>query len=141
MKSSGILRRTLREKARLRKLILMCPSPPASVGTKLVSLVDRLRSAAKDLPALSSPAKIQNVVATFDTGRSVDLALLVRKAILSGTYAEYEPEVFSGIIVHPWKDRITVLLYASGKGVISGARSDEEISNAVSWSKNLVGGP
>ena len=75
--------------------------------------------------------KIQNVVATANLGRSIDLAALyesergIRGRIL------YEPEQFPGIIYRMNEPNAVILLFQSGKLVCTGARREEDVHQAV----------
>ncbi len=74
---------------------------------------------AEGLPARVASIRTVNVVATGDFGASLDLIRLV------GEFpdASYEPEAFPGMILRN-ADRSAVLLFSSGKFVLSGFRSE-----------------
>lgn len=63
---------------------------------------------------------VKNMVFTADMDRSVDLhSLLMRLGIES---IEYEPEQFPGLIYRPEEHDCILLVFASGKVVITGAK-------------------
>ncbi|MCA2004114.1 MAG: hypothetical protein LDL06_05060 [Candidatus Nitrosotenuis sp.] len=103
-----------------------------SVGTKSPQQsVQELNCAMKLLVKykLARPVKlipkVQNIVARFDVGRTIPLEKLAR--ILPRCM--YEPEQFPGVI-YRIKDSTVALLFASGRGVLVGARSFEELNSA-----------
>ena len=103
-----------------------------SVGTKSPNdAKNELEKASKILQSykLSKPIKIipqvRNIVGRFDLQKKLSIEKLAR--ILPKSM--YEPEQFPGLIYHI-QDSCTALLFASGKGVIAGARSIEELNQA-----------
>jgi len=71
--------------------------------------------------------KTQNIVVSGDLGRDVDFDKLMQKPGVV-----YEPEQFPASIlhlIHPYK--ATVLVFASGKIVISGLKSSSQIVHVV----------
>jgi transcription initiation factor TFIID TATA-box-binding protein len=63
--------------------------------------------------------RIQNLVCTAELGESLNLSALVIGLGLEST--EYEPEQFPGLIYRPSGADIVVLLFASGRVVITGS--------------------
>ncbi len=70
--------------------------------------------------------KIQNIVATLTLDNKLKVSNIVPK--LKG--AIYEPEQFPGIILKSIQS-VSYLLFASGKIVITGAKSEDELSRAA----------
>ena len=70
---------------------------------------------------------IQNIVATADMGGGIDLKRGAR--IMDNVM--YEPEQFPGIIYRMRDPKVVMLLFSSGKIVITGARSGKEAREAV----------
>lgn len=70
---------------------------------------------------------IQNVVATANMGRPIDMM----QAISSLSRSLYEPEMFPGMIYRMEHPRGTILLFASGRAVCVGASSEEGASNVL----------
>jgi transcription initiation factor TFIID TATA-box-binding protein len=78
--------------------------------------------------------KIQNLVATADFGKSVNLENLAQNS-----KAIYEPEQFPGVIlriIEPFKT--SVLIFASGKAVITGLKNEKQIEPIVNILSNLI---
>jgi transcription initiation factor TFIID TATA-box-binding protein len=68
--------------------------------------------------------KVQNIVATLDLQRTLDVK------ILTGSLANYiyEPDNFPGII-YKHDGKISCLIFASGKVVIAGIKSEDQLEN------------
>ena len=84
-------------------------------------------------PTVLQP-KIQNIVATVDFGESVNLEKLSKNQKMI-----YEPEQFPGGILKikdPYK--ATVLIFASGKAVITGLKSSHEIEPTIQKLENVM---
>ena len=71
--------------------------------------------------------EIQNIVASANLKAGVDLERAAR--LLEG--AMYEPEQFPGLIYRMSEPRVVLLIFSSGKIVCTGARKEEEVSEAV----------
>ena len=67
--------------------------------------------------------EIQNIVATFDFGKSLDL-----EKIAETTRGIYEPEQFPGFILQiNDPSKATILLFSTGKAVVAGLKSSEQL--------------
>ncbi len=102
-----------------------------SVGTKSPEQSGKeLRKASRILQKynLSKSVKIipivRNIVSRFNLERKLDIETLARTLPKS----LYEPEQFPGLI-YRLQGSCTALLFASGKGIIVGAKSIEEINS------------
>ncbi len=71
--------------------------------------------------------KIQNIVASVDFGQRLDLKLIVKRF----PFAEYDPKVFPGLVFRLKKPKTSTLIFATGKMVCTGARSEREAFRAV----------
>ncbi|PRP84179.1 TATA box-binding protein-like protein 2-like [Planoprotostelium fungivorum] len=71
--------------------------------------------------------QIQNVVSTVHLGVPLDLKRIVNQA----KNAEYNPKRFSAVILRIREPRSTALVFASGKIVCTGAKSEEEAQVAA----------
>eukprot|EP00127_Corallochytrium_limacisporum_P003841 Clim_evm55s153 gene=Clim_evmTU55s153 len=71
---------------------------------------------------------IQNMVA------SADVRFPIRLEGISGShqsaFSTYEPEVFPGLIYRMYDPIVTLLIFVSGKVVLTGAKTDESIEDA-----------
>ena len=103
-----------------------------SVGTKSPDQAKKeLNKACKILQKynLVKPVRIisqvRNIVSRFDMNKKLPIETLARTLPKS----IYEPEQFPGLI-YRIQDSCVALLFASGKGIIVGAKSIEEINSA-----------
>lgn len=73
--------------------------------------------------------KIQNIVGSCDVKFPIRLEGL---AYSHGNFSSYEPELFPGLIYRMVKPKIVLLIFVSGKIVLTGAKVREEIYQAFS---------
>lgn len=71
--------------------------------------------------------KVQNIVGTTDVGFPIRLEGLV---YAHSTFASYEPELFPGLIYRMVSPRVVFLIFVSGKIVITGAKTESDLSQA-----------
>ena len=71
--------------------------------------------------------KIQNMVGSCDVGFPIRLEGLV---LTHGQFCSYEPELFPGLIYRMVKPKIVLLVFVSGKVVLTGAKERSEIEEA-----------
>lgn len=68
--------------------------------------------------------KIQNIVGSCDVKFPIRLEGL---AFSHGAFSSYEPELFPGLIYRMLKPKVVLLIFVSGKIVLTGAKVREEI--------------
>mmetsp|Transcript_7175 Transcript_7175/g.8084 ORF Transcript_7175/g.8084 Transcript_7175/m.8084 type:complete len:366 (+) Transcript_7175:45-1142(+) len=71
--------------------------------------------------------KVQNIVASADVGFAIRLESLSHKHV---DFCQYEPEIFPGLIYRIYKPKVVVLIFVSGKIVLTGAKTREQIKEA-----------
>jgi transcription initiation factor TFIID TATA-box-binding protein len=82
----------------------------------------------KGIPIQGRPQiQIQNIVASANLHVFVDLERAAE--VLENNM--YEPEQFPGLIYRMRKPRVVLLIFSSGKMVITGAKREEEVKEAV----------
>lgn len=82
----------------------------------------------KGIPIQGRPQiQIQNIVASANLHVFVDLERAAE--VLENNM--YEPEQFPGLIYRMRKPRVVLLIFSSGKMVITGAKREEEVKDAV----------
>jgi transcription initiation factor TFIID TATA-box-binding protein len=93
-----------------------------------IHLIDQLSPIApKELPTHEALI-VQNIVVNGDLNHELDLSAI---AVLLGIEnTEYEPEQFPGVIYRE-NDRITMLLFSSGKFVVTGSTSYGQALSSV----------
>jgi transcription initiation factor TFIID TATA-box-binding protein len=89
---------------------------------KYARIVQKLGFAAKFLDF-----KIQNMVGSCDVKFPIRLEGLV---LTHSQFSSYEPELFPGLIYRMVKPRIVLLIFVSGKVVLTGAKVRQEIYEA-----------
>jgi transcription initiation factor TFIID TATA-box-binding protein len=82
----------------------------------------------------SPKIEIVNMVGTADVGGVIDLE--TASDILDNTM--YEPEQFPGMIYRMKEPKIVILIFASGKLVITGARNEEQVSFAAEEIRSIL---
>jgi len=79
-------------------------------------------------PTRFSDFRVQNVVATVDLRFPIRLENLNQ---VHGQFSSYEPELFPGLIYRMVKPRLVLLIFVNGKLVFTGARSRNDIQDAL----------
>jgi transcription initiation factor TFIID TATA-box-binding protein len=78
-------------------------------------------------PAKFSEFKVQNIVASCDAKFPIRLEGLASEYL---KFCSYEPEMFPGLIFHMLDPKIVLLIFVSGKIVLTGAKNREDIYKA-----------
>ncbi|MGZ7194306.1 MAG: TATA-box-binding protein, partial [Halobacteriota archaeon] len=73
--------------------------------------------------------KVQNIVASADLHSVLNLNAIAIGLGLENI--EYEPEQFPGLVYRLSEPKVVVLLFGSGKLVVTGGRVPEDAANAV----------
>lgn len=93
--------------------------------------VNKIVEELKEMGVLGDNAEpeieIQNVVASASLGAELDLEL----AAYTLPDVMYEPEQFPGLIYRMKEPRVVILLFTTGKLVITGAKKEEYVRTAV----------
>ena len=79
-------------------------------------------------PARFSDYTLQNITATCDVGFPIRLEGLI---YAHAAYATYEPELFPGLIYRMLVPKIVLLIFVSGKIVLTGAKNTDDLGAAV----------
>jgi len=81
------------------------------------------------LDAEAKPSiKIENIVATVSIDQNIDLEKIEKEF---DSNVEYDPDQFPGLIFRLEEPRVTALIFKSGKMVVTGAKSTQELITAV----------
>ena len=94
------------------------------VRTVITTLADTLKSIGFEQIDLDPEIHIQNIVASADL--KTDLNLNAVALGLGLENIEYEPEQFPGLVYRIKVPKVVVLIFSSGKLVITGGKSPEE---------------
>lgn len=76
---------------------------------------------------LKPSTKIENIVATVILDQTLDLNLIESRV----PNVTYQPDQFPGLILRLEKPKTTALIFKSGKMVVTGAKSTEQLIEAV----------
>ena len=96
-------------------------------------LFGRLRGAGFEFESLPEP-KIRNLVAAADFGRKIDIESL--SSSICG--AIYEPEQFPALIYRTGQGKLVVLIFSSGKAILTGARTYADLNFAYDTVRRLL---
>ncbi|MFC2154834.1 TATA-box-binding protein, partial [Candidatus Altiarchaeota archaeon] len=78
--------------------------------------------------------QIQNIVASSSLDLKVNLDVLATECYDT----EYEPEQFPGLVFRLDKPKTVMLIFRSGKIIITGAKTPEEVHKAAKRTKEVV---
>jgi len=78
---------------------------------------------------------VQNVVANFAFGKPIQLERLYRRF---QTESNFAPELFPGLVMRFDKTKSVYLVFDSGKAVITGAQSEEEIEERANHLQHIL---
>lgn len=81
--------------------------------------------------------RVQNYVCMADIGQSLNLSALAIGLGLEVT--EYEPEQFPGLVYRPPEHDSVLLVFASGKVVITGAKDKKNAEQTFSYLRKRIG--
>lgn len=89
-------------------------------------LTERLRRSGVEI-AEEPTTEVKNMVATIEFDRKFDLNKIAKEF----RTAEYEPEVFPGLVFRMDEPKVVFLIFATGKMICAGAESIEDIEKAT----------
>jgi transcription initiation factor TFIID TATA-box-binding protein len=99
------------------------------VYTAITNLTNTLKDISFDKIDLKPDIRIQNIVASADLKTTLNLNSV---AIAFGLEnVEYEPEVFPGLIYRVEAPKVVVLVFSSGKLVITGGKCPEDCEEGL----------
>lgn len=91
---------------------------------------------AKQLKKIGNPTvqltdfTIQNIVGSHDVGFNIKLESLHIMSVNRKVQCRYDPELFPGLIFRMTEPKVVLLIFASGKIVLTGAKEREQIYTA-----------
>jgi transcription initiation factor TFIID TATA-box-binding protein len=110
------------------KIICTGAKSIAEVHKSVENIFQSLRNVGIDVKG-TSEIKVQNVVSSADLHAVLNLDAIAIGLGLENI--EYEPEQFPGLVYRLSEPRVVVLIFGSGKLVITGGRKPEDAVNAV----------
>jgi len=105
-------------------------------------IIKALRDAGLEIKSIPR-TQIQNIVASANLHARVDL----ERAAIALEGSMYEPEQFPGLIYRMKKPSVVLLIFSSGKMVITGAKREIDVEEAVVniyrrlWEEDCILGP
>ena len=110
------------------KVVLTGAKSVESLDRGLAILGDLLRSLDVTIPD-ELTYKIQNIVTSADLGSTINLNKIAVGFNLERI--EYEPEQFPGLVYRLENPKVVVLLFGSGKLIITGGKEPDDAKKAV----------
>ena len=106
---------------------IVCTGSRDEIQSKIAS-----RKFARIIQKLGNPVsfsqfQVQNIVGSCDTGMSIDLDRILQK---HDHYCTYEPEIFPGLVYRMMDPRVVLLIFVSGKVVLTGAKKRQDVEEA-----------
>ena len=98
-----------------------------AIVTKDVAKNSNQEGTGKRMVSSRYTIKIVNVVATTSVGQEINL----KAVTLALEGADYDPQVFAGVVYHTKNPKAAALLFRSGKIVCTGTKSIDEAHKAV----------
>lgn len=109
---------------------VVCTGSKTKEGVRVV--MDKLAADLRNLgiDVVEHPEfKVQNIVASANLGRELNLGAIVVGLELEGM--EYEPEVFPGLVYRIKEPKSAILIFSSGRLVITGGKTVEDCERSV----------
>jgi transcription initiation factor TFIID TATA-box-binding protein len=109
---------------------VVCTGSKTEEGVRVV--MDKLSSDLRSIgiEVVEHPEfKVQNIVASANIGRELNLGAIVVGLELEGM--EYEPEVFPGLVYRIDEPKSAILIFSSGRLVITGGKTVEDCEKSV----------
>jgi len=108
------------------KMVCVGATSERQVKSAVMKVVQELKD--NGILIVGSPSiRIVNIVASASLGGRID----VEKAVYILDRIMYEPEQFPGGVYRMEDPKVVILLYTNGKVVVTGARTEDEVYEAV----------
>lgn len=100
-----------------------------SANAAIIKLANTLKSIGCENIDLEPEIHVQNIVATADLKTNLNLNIIVMAFGMENV--EYEPEVFPGLVYRLKTPKVVVLVFSSGKLVITGGKSPKDCEEGL----------
>jgi len=101
----------------------------------MIKTIDKIEDAG--ISVMDEPeVKIQNIVASLDLKKDLNLVNIIRNPMLENV--EYEPEKFPGLVCKIEEASVTLLIFGSGKIICTGAEKLDGASDAINTIKDKL---
>lgn len=119
------------------KLVCTGAKSMRAVESSIATVAQQIRKLGQRIK-MHPKIEVQNIVASSDLESEINLNAIA--VTLGLDRVEYEPEQFPGLVCRIDEPKVVVLLFGSGKLVITGARTPSDLEVAVTKiTKNLRG--
>lgn len=110
------------------KVVLTGIRNEESLGEGLNKVLSSLKEAGVNILPVPKVA-VTNIVCSYDIGRFINLNRVVAKLSLEAI--EYEPEQFPGLVYRIKDPKIVVLLFSSGKIILTGGKNLTDVKKGL----------
>jgi len=118
---------------RTGKIVVVGCKSEEHIEKAIKMLIKQISKVFGDIPS-SLSVKIQNIVATADLGYEIDLETLSERL----EHSVYIPDEFPGLVYRAGAGKPSVLIFSSGRIVITGATSVEDIDAIVNEIRRIT---
>jgi len=105
------------------------------IESSIKQVVNRIKSIGVKIKSKIN-IETQNIVASFDLNKELDLSLISKGLLLENT--SYEPDQFPGLIYKMDEMGAILLIFSSGKIVCTGVKNLEDASKAIEMMKEKI---
>ena len=81
--------------------------------------------------------EVKNMIATASCNHKIGLDKIASNPMYK-TVTKYNPEVFSGLVYKIPQPKVTFLIFASGKIILTGAKTLKDLDDAAEWIKPIL---
>jgi len=118
---------------RTGKIICSGARSRENIDVAVKNLMEKLNNAG--MPVKNFPAiKVENIVASFKLPYRINLEVLA----FESEDTEYEPEQFPGLVLRLKEPKTVMLIFKSGKIIITGAKTPQEADIAAQKTTDLI---
>ncbi|MGA2917932.1 TATA-box-binding protein [Methanoregula sp.] len=110
------------------KIVLTGARSETAVADGLAAIVKSLKTAGIE-PLKEPKVAVTNMVCSYNLGRTINLTKLT--VTLDVENIEYEPEQFPGLVYRVKDPKIVILLFSSGKIILTGGKNMVDVKKGV----------
>ena len=115
------------------KIICTGARSKEDISTAVKKLIEKFKEG-KIYVKKKPKVEVQNIVASAKIGVKVNLDMLAMEAMNT----EYEPEQFPGLVFRLAEPKTVMLVFRSGKMIITGAKTPEDANKAAEKTKKAI---
>jgi transcription initiation factor TFIID TATA-box-binding protein len=118
------------------KVVITGAKSPEDLAHGQDILIQKMKEAGvicHDIPDVA----VTNIVCSYDIGKYINLNKVV--ITLNLEKIEYEPEQFPGLVYRISDPKIVALLFSSGKIILTGGKTMEDVERGVAFLEQMLG--